>query len=256
MRSMTSVVWLALCGVVIGLTACSTEEKQPSPDSDDYFPLAVGDWWVYEETDDDPDTAWTTRQVRLEVVDSVEMDFELDAEGALPVLVVEETYPSGDDLADPRVAYDYDDGAVVVRKRQEILDAATDAPKRTVDYEPGLLRFDRGRTAAGDEWDGDYMEVTVSVPTQPEDGEWLLEYLYEIQEPETVTVPAGTFDCLVLKRTCQSGYPGEDEVAPEVSVFYFATGVGMVKAVTGLGGGVTTVEELVELHVAAPDGGA
>lgn len=256
MRLMTSVVWLALCGGAIGLTACGTEQNQPPPGSDDYFPLAVGDWWVYEETDDDPDTAWTTRQVRIEVVDSAEMDFDLDAEGALPVLVVEETYPSGDDLADPRVAYDYDDGVVVVQKRLEILDASTDAPERTVDYEPGLLRFDRGRTAAGDDWDGDYVQVTVSVPAQPDDGEWLLEYLYEIQEPETVTVPAGTFDCLVLKRTCQSGYPGVDEVVPEVSVFYFATHVGMVKAVTVHGGGVTTVEELVELHVAAPDGGA
>lgn len=228
---------------------CDDAAQTPQPDAGagDLFPLAVGDSWVYEETGYDPGDPAATRQFLREVVDLVEMDFEHDTAGPLSVLVVEDTFPAGD--GDPRRAYDSDDGAIVARKRLETYDAATADLERTIDYEPALLQIDRGRTAAGESWDGDFLELTVSVPAHEDDGEWTLEYLYEVQEPATVTVAAGVFDCTVVRRICQSGYPGVDESSPEVTVFYFAPGVGLVKAVTDAGTGGTISLELAEYTI-------
>jgi hypothetical protein len=131
--------------------------------------------------------------------------------------------------------------------RQEIFDHDTDALKKTRDYVPGLLRFDRGRTTVGDNWAEDYMIYTVSVPSDTQDGNWPMDYLYEILEPKTVTVPAGTFDCTVLQRT------DSNDSSVEIKVYYFAPGVGKVKEITGDG---SKTEELVEYHVEiAADGG-
>jgi hypothetical protein len=243
----------AVC-FVLGLGCDDAGGTQP-PDagSDDIFPLAVGDHWVYDETGYDPDAPAATRTIRREVVDFVAMDFENDTAGTVSVFVVDETFPSGG--GDPRRAYDLDDGTVVARKRLEILESGTGAAKQTVDYEPALLQIDRSRTSAGDNWDDDFEELTVSVPAQEDDGEWTLEYLYEILEPATVTVPAGTFDCAVVQRTCQSGYPGVDEASPEVTVLYLAPGVGKVKEVTDTGTGAIITAELVEYEIVAPGGG-
>jgi len=224
---------------------CGTEEKPLAPVVD-YFPLAVGNYWVYDETGYSAANPTATRQIRHEVVDYIDMDFEHDAEGALPVFVVETTYPTGD-ADDPRLEYHHDDGVRAVRKRQEVYDQTTAVLKKTRDYEPGLLRLDRSLTAAGEEWDEVYMTFTVSIPAEIDDGDWEVEYLYEILDPVTVTVPAGTFDdCMVVQRTTASGTDFE------VKVYYFARDVGKVKEDTGDG---EKVEELFEYHVETPDGG-
>jgi hypothetical protein len=223
------------------LLSCGTEEPPPKPETRDYFPLAVGNYWVYDETGYDKDNPTATRPNRHDVVDYLDKDFENDTEGALPVFVVENTFPSAEGDCDPRLEYIHDDGTRAVRMRQEVFDHATDALKKTRDYVPGLLRLDRNRSTVSDNWDEDH--------TLYDDGSTVgvdVFYLYEILEPKSVTVPAGTFDCMVVQRTDPNGS------SVEVKVYYYAPGVGKVKEITGDG---AKVEELAEYDVESPDGG-
>jgi hypothetical protein len=246
-RRTISAVFAVAVALVIG---CGTVDKQPLPENTDYFPLAVGNWWLYNETDNDPDTEWETRPVRHEVVDYIEMDFEYDAEGALPVFVVENTFPSGGGDADPRLYFDYDDGSRVVRRRQEVYDKETDVLSEIREWEPGLLKFDRSQTALGDEWEDEHVSYTISAPPGADVVMESTTYVYQVGDPESVTVPAGTFDCAVLRRFETSG-----NNAGELKVYYFAPGVGKVKEVSTPDSGLVKVEELAEYHVESPDGG-
>ena len=228
--------------------SCGTEEP-PAPGSDDYFPLAVGNYWVYKETGYDNLHPELTRQFRHEVMDTADMDFEHDSEGALPVFIVEDTFPPPSEVGadDPRKEYFYDDGTVVVRKRQETYDRNTDALMKTRDYEPGLPKFDRSRTAIDDNWDVHFTSYTVSIPAEPDDSPpFSTTYMFRILDPETTTVPAGTFECMKLSRFCTQG-PCEGEE----KIFYFAPGVGKVKEVTD----ELKTEELTEYQVESSGGG-
>jgi len=254
-RHLAIVISAACLALAFG---CGTEEKPPTTGGD-YFPLTVGNWWLYTESDNDPDTDWASRPVRHEVVDYEEKDFEHDAEGALPVFVVANTFPdaAGDD--DPRIEYVLDDGTRVLRKRQEVYETEVfvGEPKKVRDYEPGLLRFDRSRNTVGDNWAEYYTTYTVSIPPDLDpiegDGEHQVDYVFEILEPETVTVPAGTFDCTVLMRQITVGNRVEEKI------YYFAPGVGKVKEATTTGSSnesIYKVEELDEYYVVpAADGG-
>jgi hypothetical protein len=171
------------------------------------------------------------------------MDFAYDAEGELSAFVVENTFPAGggdtDTAGGSRLEYIYDDGTRAVRKRHEIFDDTSTLTK-TRDYEPGFLRFDRSRTTVGDNWAEEYTRYTDTIDGTPVT-ENVSGYLYEILGPETVTVPAGTFDCTVLQRTSTSG------ASVEIKIYYFAPGVGKVKEITE----GTKEEVLVEYQVAS-----
>jgi hypothetical protein len=245
MRTITNPILPLIFLLPVLFLSCGTQEKPPMPEAGDYFPLTVGNYWVYDETD--TTSVWGTRQTRNDVTDYISMDFENDTEGALPVFVVEDTFPSGEGDINPRLEYIHDDGTRAVRVRQEIyVTEALDVLKKTRDYVPGLLRLDRSRTTVGDNWSEDYTTYTISNPSDAQDGAFPMDYLYEILEPQTVTVPAGTFDCMVVQRTDSNGS------SVEIKVYYFAPGVGKVKEITGDG---EKTEELVEYHVESPDGG-
>lgn len=226
-------------------SSCGTEEKPPAPDAGDPYPLAVGDSWLYRETDEGVQTL-----VRYEVVGRETRSFGHGV-GERDVFVVENTFPTGDSGSDTdaaggrRVQYYFDDGARVDRLRHEVFDADGVLTK-TRDYVPGFLRFDRAR-AAGEEWVEELERYTDPTPEDALDEIELEEesYLFEVLPPETVTVPAGTFDCLVWRRR-------ETQSSGEVKMYYYAPGVGKVKEITG-----AKLEELLSYTVAGSgDGGA
>lgn len=227
------------------LLSCGTEEKPPASATGDYFPLAVGDWWLFEE-----DEGEETTQVRYEIVDFTNMTFGHGI-GARDVYVVENTFPTGDTGSDTdavggwRVQYYFDDGSRVDRLRHEVYDDDGNLTK-TRDYVPGFLRYDRSKLQ-GDEWAEELDRYSDSTPEDTTD-DVLYEptsYLFEVLPPETVTVPAGTFDCAVWKRT-------ETDNTGEIKMYYYAPNVGKVKEVTG-----DKIEVLLEYHVAAAvDAGA
>ena len=239
MRTLQIIVPLA--AALLG--ACGTEDKPPAPGGD-LYPLAVGDAWLYEETDGADVT-----QNQHEVIDRIERDFAYDDTDALPVFVVEDTFPTGEssdtDVAPGgwRLEYVHDDGTRVARLRQDVYDD-TGALTKTRDYAPGFLRLDRGRIEVGDQWAEEYTRYSDTLDGSAVTQE-VVSYLYEVMAPETATVPAGTFDCTVIQRTETIGS------SPEIKRYYFAAGVGKVREVTG-----GKVEELVSYHLAgSPDAG-
>jgi hypothetical protein len=195
------------------------------PDGD-LFPLTVGDFWLYEETE-----GTETAQTRYEVAEQIDYDFEYDVQDALPVFVINNTFPDGagdtDSSGGYRLQYYYDDGTRVVRMRHDVYDE-TDTLTKVRDYVPGFLRFDRARIAVGEQWAEDYTTYTDSTPETAGDAvPESASYLYEVLEPADVTVPAGDFDdCVVVQRKKTSGS------SPEIKIYYYAPGVGKVKEIT------------------------
>jgi hypothetical protein len=223
---------------ILALSSCGTEDKPPAPDDGDLYPLAAGDVWLYRELD-----GAQTTQVRYEVTGLVERDFEYDDQGAVPAFVVENTFPSGassDTEVAPggwRVEYIRDDGTRAARLRHDVYDEDGVLTK-TRDYVPGFLRFDRSRAAVGAQWAEETTRYTDTLDGSAVEQE-VASYIFEVLEPEVVSVPAGTFQCTVVQRTETFGS------SPEIKRYYFAAGVGKVKEITG-----AKIEELVSYQLA------
>jgi hypothetical protein len=183
----------------------------------DYFPLSVGNFWEYTETD-----AVGTTALRYEITGFENVAFG-NGVGAKDVFVEEDTFPGTS--TERRVQYLEDDGVRVVRDRHLVYDT-TGALTKERDYVPGFLRFDRSKIAVGDAW-----SETVTTYTDTLDGTPITtgstSYDYVVLAVDApVTVPAGTFGCLSIQRTKTSSAP------QEVKIYSFARGVGKVKEVT------------------------
>jgi hypothetical protein len=242
MRTITNPILPLVLLLPVLLLSCGTEQK-PSATAGDFYPLAVGDTWTYQEDD-----GTNITEYQYVVTEKINKDFEHDSVGELPVFVMRTTFPSGGGDSDTsggwRDEYIYDDGTRAVRKRHEIYDDSETLTK-TRDYEPGFLRFDRSKVYGDPSWAEEYHRYSDKIDGSPVT-EDVSSYLYEIMAPESVTVPVGTFDnCVVVKRTSTFGS------SSEIKLYYFAKGVGKVKEVTG-----GKVEQLVEYSVAGTaDGG-
>ncbi|MCU0664726.1 MAG: hypothetical protein MUC50_20685 [Myxococcota bacterium] len=188
------------------------------PTENDYYPLTVGSTWEYKETT----LAGAISSFSYTVKEKTTIEFEHGV-GEKEVFVIENDLSSATE--EGRVQYYEDEGARVTRLRHLVADNTGNFTKQR-DYVPGFLRFDRSKTAAGYPW-----IESLTAWTDRMDGTALsaesVQYQYEvIEEHQEVTVPAGTFDCLVVERTALSG--GKNEVKQ----YFFAKGVGKVKEIT------------------------
>lgn len=217
-----------------GAMACGAEE--PSGGGE-YYPMSVGNYWVYEETTAYGDTV----QLRYEVIGYETKLFDY-IEGERDVFIVENTFPGVSN--ERRVQYIEDDGTRAERLKHEIFDTQEELTKIRY-FEPGFLRFDRSRTGKNEQWTEllyHYTDLVDGTPIQ----ELELEYRYRVVDRhQEITVPAGTFNCLVLERSEVKGTVGE------VKIYYYAPGVGKVKEITEN----DKEEDLVEYHVAEADAG-
>lgn len=225
-------IWIL---VAAGASACGAEE--PSGGGE-YYPMSVGNYWVYEET-----TAYgDTTRLRYEVTGHENLEFEY-VDGARDVFIVENTWPDSGDLQ-RRVQFIEDDGTRAERLKHEIFDSLGDLTKIRY-FEPGFLRFDRSKTGKDEEWTellNHYSDLVDGTPIQEQE----LEYRYRVVDRhQEIAVPAGTFNCLVLERSEVKGTVGE------VKIYYFAPGVGKVKEITEN----DKEEDLVEYHIVEDDDG-
>ena len=122
--------------------------------------------------------------------------------GEREVFVVEQTYP--DVPNDRPVYYIEDDGTRVVQHRRERYETPV-SPSVTTDYVPGLLMFDRSRARQGDEWTEAYTRYVDQMDDSPVEEVPVEESLRITDVGQALTVPAGEFECLVLKRSILRG---------------------------------------------------
>ncbi len=227
------------CGS-IDPSAKDTDSDTGSPDGgadsdtgdnfeNDYYPMAVGDFWTYRETE-----AGVSVEFTYEVTGKETMDFGRDT-GEREVFVVENYSVDGTSSSseEGRTQYIENDTDRAVRHRQDIYDTQGVFTKQR-DFFPGFLRFDRTKVKTGDTWTETLLRVS-----DPKDGstpvEETVRYDYEvIGTDETVDIESTTYHCLELKRTAQKD--------GEVKYYWYVKGIGKVQELTG----GTKLEQLID----------
>jgi hypothetical protein len=205
--------------LLLGLLGCGSAEPKSSDErassSDSYFPLVSGNSWAYVVIDQESDeTSSKTQRV----------------EGREPVPGREEivayrltTEKAG---AISTVSWQDERDLELVRFLEHSLDF--DGSVRAIEsYDPYKLRLDQKpeHLNVGATFSQEYAETHTNVVEQTtselaKHEEWLVEAVDEM-----VTVPAGTFECLRLRRSGDATQP--------IKTFFFARGVGKIKETGG-----------------------
>lgn len=196
-----------------------------------FYPLVDGATWTYEHLGINP---------RVEIEAQVACSADPDRCDVTGYDAASDGFWQGPSSAADNVADDQNetsgiivkDGTTVTRVWKREYDMA-DMPFE-VTYVPGFPRFDAAWETAteGQEFSYNYVRTRVDDPTMPEDRNqvFVVESL-----SDTITVGAGTFECIRVKRrrveTDSAGnpvVPTDDDQATE-KLFWYAKGIGKVK---------------------------
>jgi hypothetical protein len=193
-----------------------------------FFPLTVGATWTYRVSN--PAGAAANRMTAVEAMEPAggtagPVAFRIRNE-ALDRTTINWEQLSG----------------VVVRYRQSTLDAAA---KLLLDktYTPSSSVFDESgaHLVAGATWNEIYAETQVPTTGLPKTSEERVKWALEAVD-DVVSVPAGTFTCIRVRRHHASSKNPVDEVT------WYATGIGSVKE-TGAGSLSDETRELVSVNL-------
>lgn len=221
MRTTTTTYLVALSSVI--LLACgggaSDSQVPPSGDGDAcddpgqgrYFPLATGNQWTYKVTDRDTGVVTTKTQMvgALETLDGDKAGieaFRLD------------TQKAGGNVT----SWQEDTGDGVLRHRE--IDMAGGTQTEEV-YDPYKLRIDEvaEHIASGASWTETYTERITDTATQQVHDNGKTEQWTVESEGESITVEAGTF-CAMRLRKQSTGVSGSSD-----KTYWFARGVGKIR---------------------------
>lgn len=180
--------------------------------SDSYLPLEVGAVWGYLVTRDDGQRGPGT--VRIEGIDYAESRREATE------------YRVREDLLDGTIWSWEERDAGLVRRAQREIDDPADMVVEEETYDPpeSVLDERAEHLRAGATWSEAFLDTTPNIKWRPKskriEVSWTVESL-----TDEVTVPAGTFTCLRVRRT--------QKHRPAI-VSWYARGVGLVRQ-TGAG---------------------
>jgi hypothetical protein len=231
---MRATLLIALVTIGCGGSSAKTDGGTIDPNGP-YLPLKVGNHWSYQVTDTDGTISVKVQTVvREEAVGGVgphkdQTAFRLSTGNKI-------NDPDGD-LSWQGLVNDR-----VVRYREQSIDGKDGTVKNEQYWDPPRLRIDETteHTAKGAMWlEPAYVEVSVDIDHYPDGGtdgdggttfipdggmqtEDDIRDLWSVfSAKDTITVPAGTFDTLVLRRVGNGG--------ASVKTFWFARGVGKVR---------------------------
>jgi hypothetical protein len=187
-----------------------TTDTGTAVEQSNYFPMAIGNNWTYRVTN--------SAGVSADRMTTVEaMEPAGGTAGPLAFRIRNEA------LATTTINWEQLSGMVVVRYRQSMLDAtATLLVDKT--YTPSSAVFDEAAAhlVAGVTWNEAYMETQAPATGPPKTSQEFVEWTVEAVD-DVVTVPAGTFTCVRVRRHHSSSKNPADEVN------WYATGMGSVK---------------------------
>lgn len=209
---------------LVALAACDSETSTAGGGS--YFPLAVGNRWVFVEIDNDgvvPDNNDTKEITAIEDLDGEQTYVMVSTPDVLPGIeqvVKRFNWRATDERVDRVRAEDYSNGVLIEEHT----------------YEPGFPRFINSLQEVGDTF-----VTTVTHTCSPEngttcDGTVVNEFTWSVEAVDAVvTVPAGTFACMKIRRQTAFG---------NFKDYWYARGVGKVYE-----WGEGNVEQLLEYDV-------
>jgi hypothetical protein len=206
-----TVAWgLWLVAALRSLGACS--EETPADTGSAYLPIAVGNRWVYDEV-------LASTGANLAIVTKEVIGTETHNGVKTFVRVTTETNSTESKRAHWRVH-----GKRIMRLDQDRI-GADGTLLTSREYDPGFLRFDDGLTEVGatlqeQHLRSEYDATGLLVDQKHKEYTWTVE-----ASDDEVTVPAGTFVCLRVRRV-------DADVGNEQ--FWYAEGVGVVKEDDGL----------------------
>jgi hypothetical protein len=179
------------------------------PELERYLPLAEGRSWTYQVTESG---------VVTQKVQTVGPEEPVGGSGPNSERRAFRTVTSKDDGSDETVSWQTHESGTAIRYRERALSAGQLALEEH--WAPHKLRLDESaeRLLPGVTWLEAYEETKLPVGMIPTTGvrsdEWTV-----LAVDERVTVPAGTFDCLVVHKASDSSS----------KTYWFARGVGKVK---------------------------
>lgn len=210
--------WLAAAAVACSLPAAACDDDPSSQPplnveceaalSTRHLPLIVGAEWSYDTSDRGGPTV--NKATKVEALEDVG-----DRKQGTTAFRIRTEKNAGH-----VVSWQQDLCTSIVRHREQSFDAAGVLQSDQF-YVPGKLRIDETapHLTLGAQWTAEYTEVEIDpvkgTQTVSKAETWIVE-----STAETVTVPAGTFTCLKLRKTT-SGQADKR--------YWFAPGVGKVK---------------------------
>lgn len=233
--------WATASSALVLFVACGDEDP-PELVGDDYYPVTVGTRWEYDDIDVAGDV---TERLFKSMTDCEAKTFDDCATGepvTVQTVVQSSTGSNNPEEAGSTFLIRLDDG--FYRIRQEVQDAGEPEPEIVRTYSPGFFRFPRGRLTIGTAFTTEHErcedDTTVDPPVihaqSSKTYEWLLEDI------ETVTVEAGTFEGAVKLRRVTVG-------SGETKLYWFAPGVGKVLEQEVEGEAVVREERLVSYEI-------
>jgi hypothetical protein len=207
---------IVMAGLAVALAACGDDGSNADAGAGGRFlPLATGTTWTYKVTDNVTLATWTKTST-VEAEEAVTP--ERPAVTAFRVRTTKDSLTGDGDT----VSWQEDTGTATVRHKEITYDAAGTAQNLDV-YTPFKLRLDEAgaHLTGGAQWTETYEEASTDLLTSltttlEKTEQWTIE-----AAAQSVTVPAGTFDCVRVRRVNTAG--GADKT------YWFARGVGKVK---------------------------
>ena len=234
------------CG---GSGAASPADAAAVNGSGSFYPLAIGDNWTFQETA-------TDGTISAEVVSVVTQEM-VGGTGPYASRMAYRVV-TGDKINDPNGDVDWEAEVQspdlrIVRYREESVGETKGKEKNESYWDPPRLRFDEAadRIIASATWnEAPYTEYDTDVDTDADGGSSIPDggMTSDVEDDiwsvigvdEVVTVPAGTFKALHLKRIDKDSSDGVKE-------FWFVRGIGRIKE-TGNG---KPTHALTSYHVAS-----
>lgn len=203
------VIVVGACGDDAQVTDDGRMATCDTPAAQRYLPLAIGASWTYDTSDEGaPNVVKTSMVEALEDVG--------DRKVGTTAYRIRTTKVGAGDV----VSWQEDRCTSIVRHREQAFDANAVLLNDQF-YVPGKLRVDEAteHVVVGAAWSTAYTEVevdpVVGTHTVSKTEDWIVEAVDEL-----VTVPAGTFSCLKVRKLTSGAAD---------KTYWFASGIGKIK---------------------------